>query len=124
MQQQEGPVWRWLAKATKTEVTSGLRNAQGSVLTPAQTMQEVECFWRQHWPSNEGLENKQQALETLHAEAGLADNVCHPAMPPLKAETSSALWRASGGKPLGQRGGDLRNCGTGQAPLSTSCGFP
>ena len=38
MQQQDGRVWRWLAKANKTEVISGLRNAQGSVLTPAQTM--------------------------------------------------------------------------------------
>ena len=104
MQQQEGPVWRWLAKAKETEVTSGLRNAQGSVLTPAQTMQEVECFWRQHWPSNEGLENKQQALETLHAEAGLADNVCHPAMPPLKAEDLKRTLARQRGKAPGPEG--------------------
>ena len=35
MQQQDGPVWKWLAKAKKTEVTSGPKDAQGMVLTPA-----------------------------------------------------------------------------------------
>ena len=41
--------------AGQSKEDSGLKNAQGAVLTPAQTMQEVESFWRQHWPSSDLL---------------------------------------------------------------------
>ena len=119
MQQQDGPVWKWLAKAKKTELTSGLKNAQGAVLTPAQTMQEVESFWRQHWPSNEDLENKHQVLENMFTEAGLADNVRHPDMPPLHGEDLKRTLTRQRGKAPGPEGGGLRSCGTGLAPLST-----
>ena len=101
MQQHDGPVWKWLAKAKKTEVACGLRNSHGEVLTPKETMQEVMSFWRRHWPDSEDLDEKLQTLQELYLENGLADNVRHPDMPPLTGEDLKRTLARQKGKALG-----------------------
>ena len=104
MQQEDGPVWRWLAKAKKTEVTCGLKDSSGKVLTPAETMQEVEAFWRRHWPSGEDLADKQEAIDNLYHEFGLGDQVRHPDMPPLSGSDLKRTLARQKGKAAGPEG--------------------
>ncbi|CAE7344986.1 Pol [Symbiodinium natans] len=104
MQQEDGPVWRWLAKAKKTEVTCGLKDSSGQVMTPVATMQTVEAFWRRHWPGSEDLADKLEVVENLYHEFGLGDQVRHPGMPPLSGSDLKRTLSRQKGKAAGPEG--------------------
>ena len=103
LNEDDGAVWKWLAKPKQGNPACGLRDAKGAVLNPEDTVKAVESFWRKHWPQAHGLQEKLATLEQLH-DPGNSARGGNLHLPPVSREDLLRVLRKQKSKAAGPDG--------------------